>query len=150
MTKLFRVPKEEDMQVTDSAVNGILQRIDTLAEKLGVTAQYIFGIYVKQAKVTAIEDTLFGLLFFVLTALAGWGAVLLYRYGTKNDKDGYRQTDNWPFATGVLVGTVALVVTVAVVFLIFALISVYGAIGEWVNPQFWAFQQLMKDLHGAQ
>jgi hypothetical protein len=122
-------------QVADKAVDGILQRIDALAAKIGTTAQHIWDVYVAQARVEAIRDTVFVVLFLIVSSLLAYLSYRLFRYGIK--RDGY---DDWPYITGGFAGFFSLAILVA------SLVIFYGAIGEWLNPQYWAFQQLTKDL----
>ncbi len=54
----------------------ILTRIDTLANKLGVTAEYLFGIYVKQAYIVLINNVLW--YFLAFTMFVSFGVWLKY------------------------------------------------------------------------
>jgi len=121
-------------QVTDKAVDGILQRIDALSTKLGTTAAHIWDVYVWQARVEAIRDTVFIVLFLIVSSLFAYLSYRLFRHGIKID------CDDWPFVTG----TFALIGSVGA--LIAALVITYGVIGKLLNPQYWAFQHLMGDL----
>lgn len=122
-------------QVTDKAVDGILQRIDALSAKIGTTAAHMWDVYVQQARVEAIRDTVFVVLLLIVSYLLGYLSYRLFRHGIKRDN-----YDDWPFITGTfsVIGSVGS--------LIAALVISYGAIGELLNPQYWAFQHLMADL----
>ena len=122
-------------QVADKAVDGILQRIDALAAKIGTTAQHIWDVYVAQARVEAIRDTIFVVLFLIVSSLLAYLSYRLFQHGIKEN-----DYDVWPYVTG----TSAAIVSVACVAI--ALVTMYSAIGEWLNPQYWAFQNLTKDL----
>jgi len=122
-------------QVADKAVDGILQRIDALAAKIGTTAQHIWDVYVAQARVEAIRDTVFVVILLIVSSLLAYLSYRLFRHGIKRDC-----YDDWPFITGAfsVIGSAGA--------LIAALVISYGAIGELLNPQYWAFQHLMQDL----
>ena len=79
-------------QIADKAVDGILQRIDALAAKIGTTAQHIWDVYVAQARVEAIRDTLFVVLFLIVSSLLAYLSYRLFRYGIKKN-----EYDDWPY-----------------------------------------------------
>ena len=76
-------------QVADKAVDGILQRIDALAAKIGTTAAHIWDVYVQQARVEAIRDTFFVVLFLTASCLLTYLFYRLVRYGIKIDCDDF-------------------------------------------------------------
>jgi hypothetical protein len=123
--------------VSQDVANQIFQRLDALAAKLGVTAQFIFGIYVQQARVEALRDTLLGLFLFALGLAFGYIGVRLIRFGQKENN-----YDGWPFLCGGLSYIPCLVA------MVFAILAIYYAIGEWMNPQFWALDALFRAMHG--
>ena len=43
-------------QVTDKAIDGILQRLDALAAKIGTTAAQLWQVYIAEARVETIRD----------------------------------------------------------------------------------------------
>jgi hypothetical protein len=122
-------------QVADKAVDGILQRIDALATKIGTTAAHVWDVYVAQARVEAIRDTFYVVSFLIVSSLLAYLSYRLFRYGI--EKDGY---DEWPYVAGGFSGVFSLAL------LIVSFVMFYGAIGEWMNPQYWAFQHLTADL----
>ena len=122
-------------QIADKAVDGILQRIDALSAKIGTTAAHVWDVYVQQARVEAIRDTVFVVILLIVSSLLAYLSYRLSRHGIKRDC-----YDDWPFITG----TFAVIGSIGA--LIAALVISYGAIGELLNPQYWAFQQLTKDL----
>ena len=58
--------------ISDKNMEQILTRIDTLASKLGVTAEYLFGVYVKQAYIEAASY----MSYYVLYGVFIIGAVI--------------------------------------------------------------------------
>lgn len=110
-------------QVADQAVQGILSRIDALAAKLGTTAANVWNIYIAQAKVEAVRDSVIGGILVLLSLLL---------FGTS-----FSVEDDDIKAGAFLVGLVVLG---------FSLMWWYSAIGEWINPSYWAFQHLTQDL----
>jgi hypothetical protein len=122
-------------QVTDKVVDGILQRIDALSAKIGTTAAHVWDVYVQQARVEAIRDTVFVVLLLIVSYFLGYLSYRLFRHGIKRDC-----YDTWPYITGTFAASGSACA------LIYALVNSYSAIGEWINPQYWAFTHLMADL----
>ena len=132
-------------QVADKAVDGILQRIDALAAKIGTTAQHVWDVYVAQARVEALRDTL----AFIAFLLIAGGLVRLAMFA-ESRASAMKQTRQSCFddeGMGWMVVTVFAPLA-SLVFVIISLTYAYNSIGEWVNPQYWAFQHLAQDIRG--
>lgn len=120
----------------NQAVQSILQRVDALAEKIGTTAQQIYSVYVAQARVEAIRDGFIG----ALVLIAGiWFFVNARHFWKRGREENYHNENTVVFAILFSVLTIVM----SIVFLIYA----YSAIGEGLNPNYWAFQHLTQDLH---
>ena len=113
-------------QVANDAVQGILSRVDQLAAKLGTTAGNVWNIYLAQAKVEAIRDTVVG----VPILLLGLAALCFSFFSQDSDEDARGMS----FFFGLVVCAAAIG------------FFLYPAIGEWFNPAYWAFQHLTEDL----
>jgi hypothetical protein len=124
-----------DTSVSQETVNAVMQRLDALAAKLGVTAQYIYGVYVQQARVEAIRDTIAASLFLVSTLVSGYTVYRLFRRGMREDN-----CDDYPWVLAGI-GTV-----VVIILFVMAMSGFYTALGEWLNPQFWALDALFKAI----
>jgi len=120
-------------QVADQAIQGILQRIDALASKIGTTAAHVYDVYIAQSKVEAIRDLMVMAIMLVFIAAGAISFKLLWEKAEKESGDFY----------GFLCFVCAAVVVVGT---LSAFIFGYSAVGEWLNPQYWAFQHLMQDL----
>lgn len=123
--------------ISQDTANQVLQRLDALAAKLGVTAQFIYGVYVQQAHVEAIRDVLSATLLLVVGLGMANGSYRLIRWAWRTS-----ESDDWPFIAGIIGCILSLVADG------FALLVYYAAIGEWLNPQFWALDALFKAIHG--
>jgi len=123
-------------QVADKAVDGILQRIDALAAKIGTTAQHIWDVYVAQAKVEGVRDVMIVGIMLTMAIVTGIGFKWFWFKAKEADSDveGF-----FGFMAGVCV--IVFIVSVVLTFS-FA----YSAVGEFLNPQYWAFQHLTADL----
>lgn len=104
----------------------ILQRIDALAAKLGVTAPYLWGVLIKQARVEVLTDAICMVVFSV-------GIYVCYRvgrrYATVTSEDG---------------GDILCVLCVgAAMIMLVSLIVVSRKISTPLfNPEFYALQQI--------
>jgi len=108
----------------------ILKRLDVLSEKLGTTATHLWAVLVKQAYITGIADSVAAgfMLFLVVVGYkllkAGWVAAV---------------KDHWDdFPVRVIAG-VLLVVVCAVLFGC----SVYSAVLELGNPEYFALHEIL-------
>ena len=129
-------------QIADAAIQGILSRIDQLAAKIGTTAVHIWGVYMAQARVEAIRDTavavvLLGATVFLATHVRG---LFWQRYKKANEAGPYYDSgEGWAMGA-VICGALAAMLVIPV------LATFSAALGEWLNPQYWAFQHLTADL----
>ena len=120
-------------QVAGQAVQGILQRIDSLAEKIGTTAQAIWQVYVGQARVEGIRDLCIAGVFILLAGVLAKLSVVWWAKGITTKEEGW-------CGCGVFAGLCSGALLMG------SLTWIYGAIGELLNPQYWAFQHLTEDL----
>jgi hypothetical protein len=128
-------------QVADNAVQGILQRIDALAAKIGTTAAHVWEIYIQQARVEGIRDASLLLLLLIVAAVL----VRLVFFAGKRAKEiksnGRYSSDGDGWVAICIISGVAAGFAVGL-----GLMFGYGALGELLNPQYWAFQHLAADL----
>ena len=130
----------EGAQVADKAVQEVLSRVDALAAKLGIAAQHVWEIYVQQAKVEAIRDVITTVLFLLIAF--GLFKAIPFFWGLKQKAasvDRYEDGAGW--AAAAIISGVLILPAVGLV-----LGFLYSAVGEWINPQYWAFQHLVLDL----
>ncbi len=123
----------------------IFKRIDALAVKLGVTAQYLWGVLVKQAGVEAVKDLVWAGFFTVGTAALLYTAYKFLPRTWKRKEGKYGEQDyvyDWDQrdAAG-CVGWTALVL--GIICVIPALIFAGSAFTPLMNPEYWAFQEVM-------
>ena len=107
--------------------------LEKLADKLGVTAEYIFGVFTRQALYAGITDIIQYLLL----------GVAVYFWWTKREKvwkmidDPFLPAFCW-IMTGFALGCL----------LILAFLCIPGTIKAFINPECWALEQLFKALGG--
>jgi hypothetical protein len=125
-------------QVTQNITNEILQRVDVLSAKLGTTASHIWDVYVTQGKVEAIRDSV----VLGICLIAATGLVLLAKSLHKKIEN---CCNNGEDELGYVIATVFTIILILFT-VITGLVHGYDAVGEWLNPQYWAFQHLTMDL----
>lgn len=107
----------------------ILKRIDVLADKLGVAANYIFHLYVQQARVEAIQDS--------ILLIIGVGLAVLSCIGFKRALSQNIESYFWFSLFG----------SVLALFLI--IIPLFALPTEIFNPEYWAFREILSQLKPA-
>jgi hypothetical protein len=69
-------------------VQGILSRIDALAQRIGTTAGHLWDVYVAQARVEAITDTAIVVSLLIVAAVVGFfGVPKLWALGKLRKKE---------------------------------------------------------------
>ena len=116
-----------------------LQALTTLATKLGTTAEYLWGVLLRQAPIA-------GAMNLTIVAIMVVATVLLARFvrsKTKKvlDSDGWERAawqDEQAFAAwaGVLFASIITFLAVT--------IEVPAAITAFVNPEYWALSRILK------
>jgi len=103
-----------------------IELINRLADKLGTTAEHLWGVLIVQARINAYED---------IAILAFWGAasLLFSLLFWKANKDEWEYTD-------VIVGVWIVVLICAG---IYGLMAVPEIITCLANPEYWALQQIL-------
>lgn len=108
----------------------VLQRIDALAEKLGVVSEHLWGVLVRQAYVEAVIAA-----FILLATAAAW--VLVVRtYRSHKAEDQYFDIEDHPALT---IGSIILAIVSVVVILVCPEIILTALI----NPEYAALRKIL-------
>jgi len=110
--------------------------IEELANKLGTTTEYLWSILIHQARINAIIN-LFQLLILVIVGFALYKA---HQYFKGEDKDGYER-----YTEGTTFVMVMASITYCVL-LIFAFCSIGDTVNGFINPEYWALNEVMSLL----
>lgn len=109
-----------------------LQALTELANKLGTTAELLWGVLVRQALVSGATD-------LILYAVCTWGIYALYN---KFSFD-LNNMEKWDYSTGVIFTGLCL----SVMILGFtAIINLTDTITALINPEYWALNKLLEGL----
>ena len=115
----------------------LLSRLDALAAKLGIAADQLWAILVRQAHIEANIDFGLGLVTFVIFL----AAVVVFVYGVKRGTKMNRE--QWDCASSVCTvlggGIIPFAFGIAVAFWL-------DAYRIAMNPEYWAFKELAKLL----
>lgn len=119
-----------------------LQALTDLAAKLGTTAEYLWGVLMKQAPISGVVDLLVCAAWVV--GMVGW-AKFVRRKTTappKTDDDRYPHAD-WNDDAGVGLAWVSVVIGAGITALVIGshLSTIVAAL---VNPEYWALRQILK------
>ena len=117
----------EVAQTTKEVIEVVTTALQPLADKLGTTAQYVWGLQVKQAYVdgfVALGGLMFGIFLCVLSVVITRGLVK------------YKSCD---LDDAVIIGFLFFVVGLA-----FILIKFSTILNCFVNPEYYALQQMIK------
>jgi len=102
------------------------ETLKMIADRLGVTAEKVFDVMVKQAYVARVSDAIAVVLIVALVLFNVW----LLKYTLRK-----MATDEWP-------GEILVVNIILFVFAIFAvgmvLVSIQMIVTAWLNPEAWA------------
>jgi hypothetical protein len=120
----------------DKVTHEVLTRFDVLAEKLGVAAGQIWQIYVAQAKVEGIK--------YLASGVVGLLPLAIYLYFAKRfwvwDLDaGFNKNGSG----GIFAGFATMIALISGGL---ALINLFASLTPLLNPQYWAFQQIVSQL----
>ena len=119
-----------------------LQALTALAAKLGTTAEYLWGVLLKQAPITGVVD---------LLVCAAWVAGLVFwakfvqRKTTappKTDDERYPRAD-WNDDAGVGLAWVSVVIGAGITALVIGS-NLSTIVAALVNPEYWALRQILK------
>ncbi len=121
-----------NIQEIASASAQIKELLTPLAEKIGQTGQYIFGLFLRQVYVNALID----LLWLPVGGFSFWLANHLYRWNKKHKNElGDEVFFLWMVVAGLLIFG-----------LITILVPLGGLIQALVNPQYKAIELIIQTL----
>lgn len=113
----------------------LLKRLDALAAKLGVAAQYLWSVLLRQAQVEAWKDIVEGSIWAVVAIVSGIMLVTTIRRESK--KDGY---DGWMPEPIILAIAATIFLLVGIVV---AGCLLDSAIDPLFNPGYWALHHIL-------
>lgn len=115
------------------------QLLEKLADKLGTTSEYLWGVLLSQAPVDAIITTIQIALIAVATMAY---SKLLSRH--IKSADDYSSGDDVYFAKSIIFG----ITGVLLIFFVFAaFFAIDNVINGFFNPEYWALNQILEILN---
>ena len=118
--------------ISDKAIEQVMTRIDALAVKLGVTAEYLFGVYVRQAYVEVMQFVTFFSVWFIVFTLT----MLAFR---KSMQVSWDNPTFWNISV-VIGGFASLILGMTV------LIESKGVFACYFNPEYFAFKEILRNI----
>ncbi len=113
-----------------------VQLIEKLASKLGTTSEYLWGVLIKQAPISATIN----LVYFVFVILAGVGLYKLHKRFCKEVEGG-----DSIYSEGEEAVVVPMVIGV-IIWIIIALITFFSlgdVFNGFANPEYWALKEVL-------
>lgn len=110
--------------------------LEVLATKLGTTTEYIWGILIKQAHVSAITDAI----SLSITILCGIILYKLHKYFVKKDKDYnnlYERSDE------LLTILMCVLTIIWAIILVIQTLCIGDIVNGFANPEYWALDQIL-------
>lgn len=121
--------------ISNEAIEQVMTRIDALAVKLGVTAEYLFGIYVKQAYINSVIGICgITMIFVLLLGMIPVGVWFCKRIRNKEI------CTEWHFAWAAPMGVLTLI------FLMSLTIELNNIVSGFINPEYYAFKEILKNI----
>lgn len=118
-----------------------LQALNILADKLGTTAEYLWGVLIKQAFISGVVDAITLLSLAVAVVISG---IFIYGKGKvppKTQDDPYPHAE-WDSEIQMMVWAFYLL---AAAFVLVAIsINLSTVVAAFMNPEYWALKQILK------
>lgn len=114
----------------------LLKRLDVLAAKLNTSAQFLWNVLIKQARVTLIED----ILFIGLTAGFSWIVLKWTRNYYKRHDDDFFDGNPGEWLSLIFSWVIGIIM------LGFSIACIFEIPTVALNPEFWALQQVLSQL----
>jgi hypothetical protein len=136
----------------------VTEYIDAIAQNLGVAAEYVYEVLVRQQIAEGIADTFIGLLFLAL--FTGSLSVLVKAY-TKAEYERSEGRYSWmespsnfyAFVKEFIEGTdgffYAFYIPIQIGFFIFGLTSLYFGVLALINPEYYAIKDILDAFGGG-
>lgn len=112
------------------------QLLETLATKLGTTAEHLWGVLVRQAPISGMTN----LVLCIIFALGLWKLIIFVKHKT-NHRNADWYYDRHPAWFGVSVVTAMISIGL--------LISIPTIVTAFANPEYWALKQLLSMVRGG-
>lgn len=120
-----------------------LKLIEQLAEKLGTTADYLWGILVKQAPI----QSMIMLFQYILIAIFGYVLFKIHKYlSIKKDYNGYNESGYAHYKEPVILSMIG-GFTFFIILVVCAFFSLDEFFNGFFNPEYWALSKVLKELN---
>ena len=111
--------------------------LEKLAEKLGTTTEYLWGVLIRQAPISALTD----LMYFILVVI---GVVVLYKVHRRLAKEGSDgHSLYWHYEDAAIVPMFIAAIVLVIIFII-CFFSLGNIVNGFLNPEYWALDEVLK------
>jgi hypothetical protein len=125
------------MSEKEELVSEMMTRIDVLANKLGVAAEHLWEVMIRQALIT-------GFIEFITFILLTFGLAMFLKLLFK--KRLYKHIEIEPTPAGI--GVVTMIIVAVIIFIIVATLfcDLDNTITKIFNPEYWAYQSFLGNI----
>ena len=110
--------------------------LEKLAEKLGTTTEYLWGVLLKQAPITAATE----LVYLVLVILGG---IVLYKVHKRLSKEVDGNNSIYYEAEELVIAPMVIAAIIWGVLFIICFFSIGTMVTGFLNPEYWALDEIM-------
>jgi hypothetical protein len=115
--------------MNEKVINKATEYIDSIATKLGVAAEHVYELLIKQAIINGVRDLV---MFVVLSVVAFFLGKLTLRASKSFDYD----------MVAPIIGATAIIA------LVMAIACLYAGVGELINPEYYAIKEILDVISG--
>lgn len=112
--------------------------ISQLAQKLGVAAEHIWSVLVRQQIIEGTMDVIVGIILLCFAAVSIWGSRKTYLYMKKVEHDAYHSWDG-----SLYIALISVIVVAGGVITLIGFINLITGTKELLNPEYYVLRELM-------
>lgn len=125
------------MEGKEELVTNLLARIDVMAVKLGIAAEHLWEIMVRQAIISGVIE---------LITLGIFTMIVGIYFRAFIEKRLYDRVESEPTPAGVAVIVATIIVVIMTIAVLVQFCELGGIVTKIFNPEYWAYQSLLGNL----
>lgn len=129
--------------MNEKVIENVTEYIDVMAAKLGVAAEHVYEVLVRQQFIDGITYLVMFSLFLLLTIFLGFATVRFFKLGEETDDRDKQEL--FAFIT-VCFGIATLILLFIAGFCL--LFNVPGAVKQLINPEYYAIKEILDTIGG--
>ena len=110
--------------------------LEKLAVKLGTTTEYLWGVLLKQAPITAVTE----LVYLILVVLGG---IALYKIHKRLSKEGDGNNSIYYDCEGLAIAPMVIATVIWAILFVNCFHSIGTIVTGFLNPEYWALDEIV-------